>query len=803
MTRVFKSSRMAMLSLRWKKVLRDLWINRSRSGLAILAMTIGMMGASAVLCAYSILVRELDANYTKTNPASATIVTEAVNQALVNQVERHPGVSAVQARGFFFARIQISENEWKPLVLFVIDDFNAMRISKFEVEEGAWPPRAGDILIERAALRVARRHVGDRVVVRLPEEERKELRIGGSVHDPAQAPAWMEGVVYGYVTRETLSMLGNRALNEILLTVAERPFDKTHIRTVAKSVTDRMEIQGYRIQRVDVPEPRHHPHQTQLKALLFLLQAFGGLAFVLSTLLVVTLINAIMAQQVRQIGVMKAIGARTCQMAGMYLNGALLLGAIALVIGLPAGVGVARAYAGFAADMLNFDIMDASIPVWSYAVLVLIGLLTPVLAAAYPVYRGSRITVREAITDYGILEQPTTNRLVDRVFGKVQWLSRPVLLSLRNTFRRQGRMALTLAVLAIGGAMFITALDVGASIKSTIGVFQNAMRYDLKVTLSRPTPLATIEAAAGIIPGVVKMEGWAQARASLIYDDGTDGNEFPVIGPLPETDLLRLRVIEGRWLSVADRNALVVNHIFMYREPHLKVGDDIMLRMGTQKTKWRIVGVIRQVGPPTAFANYAYLADLTNQNNLVTTLPIVTKDRSIGTHLATAKQLEGFFAEAGIDVQDMVSLYDIQKILEDHFVILTMLLLFMSVLIVVVGGLGLMTIMSVQVIERTREIGVMRAIGASRHDLLKIMTIEGLVIGVLSWILAAMLALPLSKLVGDLFGMIFLQTTLDYAVSPVAFLLWLGLVIAFSLIASFLPARSATRLTVRETLIYE
>jgi putative ABC transport system permease protein len=453
--------------------------------------------------------------------------------------------------------------------------------------------------------------------------------------------------------------------------------------------------------------------------------------------------------------------------------------------------------------MLNFDIMDASIPVWSYAVLVLIGLLTPVLAAAFPVYRGSRITVREAITDYGILEQPTTNRLVDRVFGKVQWLSRPVLLSLRNTFRRQGRMALTLAVLAIGGAMFISALNVGASIKSTIGVFQNAMRYDLKVTLSRPTPLATIEAAAGTIPGAVKMEGWAQARASLIYDDGTDGNEFPVIGPLPETDLLRLRVIEGRWLSVADRNALVVNHIFMYREPHLKVGDDIVLRVGTQKTKWRIVGVIRQVGPPTAFANYAYLADLTNQNNLVTTLPIVTKDRSIGTHLATAKQLEGFFAEAGIDVQDMVSLYDIQKILEDHFVILTMLLLFMSVLIVVVGGLGLMTIMSVQVIERTREIGVMRAIGASRHDLFKIITIEGLVIGVLSWILAAMLALPLSKLVGDLFGMIFLQTTLDYAVSPVAFLLWLGLVIAFSLIASFLPARSATRLTVRETLIYE
>jgi putative ABC transport system permease protein len=798
---------MAMLSLRWKKVLRDLWINRSRSGLAILAMTIGMMGASAVLCAYSILVRELDANYMKTNPASAIIVTDAVNQSLISEVRSNPGVKAVEARGFFFARIEISENEWKPLILFVINDFNNMHISKFETEEGDWPPRPGDILIERAALRVARRHVGDSVVVRLPPGEQKKLRIGGSAHDPAQAPAWMEGVVYGYVTRNTLSMLGSAPLNEILLTVAEKPYDKTHIRAVAKSVTDQLEKEGYRIQRIEVPEPRHHPHQTQLKALLFLLQAFGGLSFVLSMLLVVTLINAIMAQQIRQIGVMKAIGARTRQVAGMYLGGAVLLGAIALVIGLPAGAGVARAYARFAADMLNFDIMDASIPLWSYALLVLVGLITPVLAASYPVYRGTCITVREAITDYGIIAEPSANRLVDRVFGKAQWLSRPVMLSLRNTFRRQGRMVLTLGVLAIGGAMFITALDVGASIKSSIAAFQNAMRYDLKVTLSKPTRLATVEAAVSNVPGIMKMEGWAQARASLIYDKGpdkgTDGNEFPVIGPPPETDLLRLRVIEGRWLSATDQNALVVNHIFMYREPHLKVGDDVVLRMGTQRTKWRIVGVIRQIGEPTAFANHGYLAGLTNQNNLVTTLPIVTKDRSIGAHLSTAKQVERVLADAGIDVRDMVSIYDIQKILEDHFVILTMLLLFMSLLIVIVGGLGLMTVMSIQVIERTREIGVMRAIGASRHDLLKVITIEGLVIGVMSWILAAILALPLSKLVGDLFGLIFLQTTLDYALSPIAFLLWLGLVIGFSLLASLLPARGASMLTVRETLVYE
>jgi len=792
-----------MRSLRWKKVVRDLWINRSRSLLAVLAMTVGMIGVSAVLCAYSILVRELDANYMRTNPASATIVTEAVNDDLVKALQRFPGIGSVEIRGFFEARILVSEDEWKTLFLFVVDDFSAMRINKSKPEEGRWPPQTSDILIERAAMQVVKKRIGEDVVVRLPGASQRELHIAGTIHDPAQAPAWMEGLAYGYVTRDTLNLFGKTALNEILLTVSDRPFDKTHIRTTVKSVTNWMEKLGYRIKRIDIPEPGQHPHQTQLKALLFLLQAFGGLSFVLSTILVVTLIGAIMAQQVRQIGVMKAIGARTFQMAGMYLGGALLLGIVAVVVGLPAGLAVARGYAGFAAKMLNFEIVDATVPLWTYAVLVLIGLLTPVLSSSYPVYKGSRISVRQAITDYGIPADQTANGLLNRVFALFPRLPRPLLLSLRNTFRRRGRILLTLGTLAIGGAMFITALNVGASIKKTIRGFQAAMRYDLKVSFTQPVTLSSVEAVVGNVPGVTRFEGWSQARASLIYEDGTDGNEFTIMAPPSGTDLVRPRVVEGRMLSSEDRGALMVNHIFMYREPHLNVGDDVILRIGTQKTKFRIVGVIRQIGPPTAFANGSYLAGLMNQKGLVKTLPIVTKERSTDAHLTVTRQLERAFTEAGIDVQETVSTYDIQKILEDHFLVLTMLLLFMSILIVIVGGLGLTTTMSIQVIERTREIGVMRAIGASSHNLLKIISIEGLVIGIVSWILAVILALPISKYVGDLFGMIFLRTTLDFAVSPVAFLLWLGVVIVFSLLASFFPARNATRLTVRETLVYE
>jgi putative ABC transport system permease protein len=789
--------------LRSKKILRDLWANRGRSVLTVVAMAVGMLGLSAVLCAYSILVRELDANYRRTNPASAIITTDAVDPGLLNGVRRLPGIGAVEARGLFPARILVGPNEWKTLLLFVVDDFSRMRISTSRSDRGQWPPRTGEILIERAAMRVVRMSVGETVKVRLPGSADQELKLAGTIHDPAQAPAWMEGLAYGYVGRETLRLFGVPALNEVLIQVSDRPFDREAISDRVQSVTAWMKGEGYRVVRVNIPEPGRHPHQTQLETLLFLLQAFGGLSFVLSGVLVFTLMGAIMSQQTRQIGIMKAIGATTGQMMVMYLGGALLLGFVAVVIAIPCGLLAARQYAYFAAKMLNFEIVDTSVPILAYALLAIVGLATPVVAALYPVWRGSHMPVSRALADYGIKAEEDAVGPFNRLIAAFPGISRPLILSLRNTFRRKGRVALTLATLAIGGAMFMTALNTGASIKKSLAVFQGSMRYDLKVTLARPALAGGVEPIVGRIPGVTWVEGWSQAKGSLVRSNATQGNEFTIMGPPPGTDLLRPRIVAGRWLTETDRNALVVNHIFMDQEPRLRVGNEVILRIGTTSVPVKIAGVMRQIGPPTAFMNPAYLAAITGQRGMVNALAVVTAQRTAEAHLAASRRIESALERTGYAIQEMISIRDIQRILEDHFVVLTTLLLVMATLIVIVGGLALSTTMSIQVIERTREIGVMRAIGASSRAILGIFLVEGLVVGLLSWVLAACLAIPISKHVADLFGMIFLRTTLDFAVSPLSFLFWLGIVLFFSLIATFLPAKRATRLTVRETLSYE
>jgi putative ABC transport system permease protein len=140
---------------------------------------------------------------------------------------------------------------------------------------------------------------------------------------------------------------------------------------------------------------------------------------------------------------------------------------------------------------------------------------------------------------------------------------------------------------------------------------------------------------------------------------------------------------------------------------------------------------------------------------------------------------------------------------EALFEVIMVLLLSMAVLLAVIGGLGLMGTMSINVIERIREIGVMRAIGASNQSVRRIFIVEGILIGLISWLVGALLAFPLSWLLGDAIGEQFLNTSLNHVFSIWGAMLWLGLVVILAAIASFIPAWNASRVTVREVLAYE
>ena len=144
-----------------------------------------------------------------------------------------------------------------------------------------------------------------------------------------------------------------------------------------------------------------------------------------------------------------------------------------------------------------------------------------------------------------------------------------------------------------------------------------------------------------------------------------------------------------------------------------------------------------------------------------------------------------------------------RRIFGERFNLLTVILLVMAFLLGTVGGLGLMGTMSINVLERRREIGVMRAIGASNGAVMRLVVVEGVVVGLMSWAGALVLAQPMSRLMSYAVGMAFLKRPLSYGFDWRAPLMWIVIVVVIAALSSLLPAWSAARISVRETLAYE
>jgi putative ABC transport system permease protein len=596
---------------------------------------------------------------------------------------------------------------------------------------------------------------------------------------------------------------GEPVLNQLKITVAQNAMDKEAIRATAYQLQNWLEAQGRPVYRIEIPDPGQHPHATQMATLLFLLEAFGFLALALSGVLTANMISALLAGQIRQIGVMKAVGANMRQISSLYFGLVLLLGLGGLVLGLPLALLAGCGYASFAADMLNFQILDDTIPVGYLALQVGLGLAVPLLAAAWPIVRGGRTTVRQAIGDYGIADASLKGAGLLKLPAGIA--GRPFLLSLRNTFRKRGRLLLTLITLAFGGAGFIVATNVSASMDSTVNAKFDATRYDVQIGFSQPYAVETVEAVVRAVPGVTDVESWGGAQGAMLYADGTQSNTFKLIAPPASSRLMTaLPLLEGRWLRAGDENALVVNQALLAKEPSLVAGSTVTLRIDGRDADWHVVGVVQEImAPPLAYTTNEYLSQLAGLEGYASNVVVVAGQRDPESVAAVTRQLEAGLAAAEIDVTSAVRMPDYRQLIEDHLLLLASFLVIMSVLVLIIGGLGLISTMSINVLERTREIGVLRAIGASSPALLKIIVTEGAIVGAISWLLAALLSWPLSRYISTTFGLIFFEAPLRFAVSVAGMTLWLLVAIGFAALASFYPAWNASKLTVRQTLAYE
>ena len=386
-------------------------------------------------------------------------------------------------------------------------------------------------------------------------------------------------------------------------------------------------------------------------------------------------------------------------------------------------------------------------------------------------------------------------------------LSRPLQLSLRNTIRRKGRLIFTLIPLSLAGATFISVFCLRASVILSLRQTMQYSKYDLGVEMSRPYPAKQIEREALHVPGVVRAESWWEIRSAAVRvrADGSESKVLSVVAPPGSTDLLDPILVEGRWLRPEDEHAVVVNNHLRAEEGDLEVGSWIVLKIQGQETRWQVVGVVKEVlsGDLTAYTNSAAFAQAIGAAGQANSIRIVAEGHDEVFQARVEKLLEERFQEAGMPITSTTATARTVRTIQSGFSMFILFLLIMALLVAVVGGLGLMGTMSLNVLERMQEIGVLRAIGASNGAVLRIVMVEAILVGLFSSLFGAALALPLSKVLSDQMGEQFFKNPFSYAFSPGAVLAWLAMVVVLSALASFLPARNATRISVREVLAYE
>jgi len=247
---------------------------------------------------------------------------------------------------------------------------------------------------------------------------------------------------------------------------------------------------------------------------------------------------------------------------------------------------------------------------------------------------------------------------------------------------------------------------------------------------------------------------------------------------------------------------VVVNQAVALRGRGYSPGDSLRVRLRGQPVAFAVVGVARELAPmPAAYAPRAAVLAATGRSpDSTRTARIVLARHDDQAQREAARALERACEGAGLQVGSLQRMLDARQGILDHLVIIYSVLTLASLIVVFVGGLGLTSTLTLSVLQRTREIGVMSALGATPRTLATHVWIEGLVLGALSWVAALLLTLPVSWALEQACGRIFLKAPLDFHLSPRALVLWLAFVLVLATFSSFHPARRAARLRVNEAL---
>jgi putative ABC transport system permease protein len=499
---------------------------------------------------------------------------------------------------------------------------------------------------------------------------------------------------------------------------------------------------------------------------------------------------------------MKAVGARSGQVLRTYLLSVALYGAIGTALGLALGVLGGYALVLWMADLLTIDIGPLSVSPALIVTSVAVGMGVPLVAAALPIFFGTRITVRQALSGYGLDGATGAGRraglwarTAGRLFG---FVAETAHLGARGLFRKRTRAALTLLALAVSGTAFLAVQTTSYSLDTELGQLFGQYRADVFVGLTQPVTYSRIQPVLAGIPGVALTERLEQYDVHTTWGDGL------LTGVETDPQLYHKQVVSGRWFDAGEQNVVLLSEDGA-RKSGLTVGDTISFHDDLYMATWTIIGIAHDGNSASGLG--VLLAPVAAVNafqqrsaDFASTIMVKAASSRQSDIDALATRIDSALSTGGYQASVTTAKQENDRN-QSQFLILAILLYAVVAIVALVGAIGLFNALVMSVLERRREIGILRSMGARGRQVATVFWTEGVSLGIVAWLIAIALGIPAAYGFVQLLSSLLL--TVPFAFDPMSLVWMLVFIVAVASVASVGPVLGAMRVKIALTLRYE
>ncbi|MGD6817232.1 FtsX-like permease family protein [Metabacillus sp. 113a] len=767
-----------MMPLMMKKPFRDIRKHKAKTLFILLSISISLTIAGTILHTKLQFEAALQESMEKSNAADASFYTNSFKD-IPKELAELEGLEKAEPRISLRARAK-TEDGYKNIEVTGLPDKDRLQIGKINIAKDE--KSDSGVYAEASTKNEYIWREGEEIKLLIPGEKQKSMQLSGSVSDPSRIPAGFTGTGYVYLTKDALKKLGvPLAYTQIQVRFEDGTSKKERDQLISRinKILKSSDITSYRTEQ---SEETFYIRNTLASSILTVLILFGLCSLVLGFILIIHLFHRVIAEQVKELGIQRVVGASASFIWRQYIVYLGLIGTLSFLLSAAGTYYGSKWAVRYLAEELNIGSYTESIDLNTVYLLAGFSLAIPFFGAFWPVLN--------------VLNKPLTDSLrnVPHSFPSKEkkgavWFSLS-LLSWRHARSRKAQVLSNILMLSFGGAIILSCLTLHQTLTNQLQQMNHFWNYDQEWSVKSDLPKEELIGLFEKTEGVSEAEGWTVRNTEVLSKDR--GRQNALLMSLPEqSKLIRPAVQEGQWLSKVGKPAIVINEDLRTLLENPKAGETVKLKIGREEKAFTIKGIISSQlkGPAAYMSSNDYEQWLSS--NAANRVAVKMKS---GADLTEASDLlEKRLAAGNVSVEGSETIQAMKKRPEQIIGLVVSSILAAGFLFTLLGMMNLMTAASMNVYERQKEIGITRAIGGSSGKIFRMYAGESIIVSIVSWGLAGVISLPLSQFLSTRIGLSLLGSPLQNEIYPQGIAGWLIASVTIGLLSAAIPVVKSLR----------